>query len=557
MNQGDFMKSFSILVFTTSLFFSLSGQADSKTPQQYWSEAGFGFSTLKQLLPDAQCKTNSNIFSACIEAINSVAASSKSPFVLLSAQQLAGNPPDYVGPAIQNFGPLVAAQLIVKDSKSQSRSEAIAAFKKSQQQTLERVLALKQIDGSNAAKVDIAALFDLEEKSLAATTDAPLVASEIFNSFLAKAIDPHTHIQTVAETMDETQAADKSLVGVGASLKTEGDSTIIVKVVDGSPAMAGGLKSKDQIVSINGQPIAGMKIDKVVSLIRGPAGSQVKLEVLRKSMNVSLQITRASVTFPNVQNSVLNDSGKPIGYISLGNFMDNTGCSRIKVAIQQLQAKNVQGLIFDLRGNGGGLLTQAVCIGGLFVGKKVILKVKNLDDGKISDYPADADAVTQLPMVTLIDSGSASASEIVSGALQDYQRSWIAGDRSFGKATVQASGTLKAVPTVQVYQTIQRFYQPSGRTNQVVGIRPDFDIDPIPNATDDDRFATREADLYTNAFTALGDPWQEPRPADVQKIKGCAAMSGKADQLYKQREDDVNSPDYRLLVAEDLLACAI
>ncbi len=167
-------------------------------------------------------------------------------------------------------------------------------------------------------------------------------------------------------------------------------------------------------------------------------------------------------------------------------------------------------------------------------------------------------------MVTLIDGGSASASEILAGAFQDHQRSWIVGDRSHGKATVQGPDTSYPLSQkhkqVILYSTIARFYQPSGRTNQLVGILPDFSVDPTPNATAMEKYTRREEDNYT-ALPSVGNRWKQPRKAEIEKINQCraarAAAGNSADQHFQsQSEQATVAPDYRLLVAQDILSCS-
>ncbi len=244
-----------------------------------------------------------------------------------------------------------------------------------------------------------------------------------------------------------------------------------------------------------------------------------------------------------------------MAYIRLRSFSNIADCAEIAVSLVDLQQKGARGVILDFRGNQGGIVNEAVCIGNLFIGPETIVKEEAIDTKEVRSLGKKRDALTDLPMITLINAKSASASELVAGALQDYRRSWIAGERSFGKGTVQApqdfapDGTNRILD-VQIKQTIKRFYQPSGRTNQIVGITPDFPIDPKPNATEDDRFAIREVDLFDNALSSLGDPWLQPRPARVAKIQACARTRGTA-------QSKASPADYQLSVAQDLLDCVI
>jgi carboxyl-terminal processing protease len=215
----------------------------------------------------------------------------------------------------------------------------------------------------------------------------------------------------------------------------------------------------------------------------------------------------------------------------------------------------VSGLVLDLRGNLGGLIDQAVCIGGLFLGREVVVKVKDLDRDSFEELSSSKPAATDLPLVVLIDAGSASASEIVSGAIQDHQRGWLLGERSFGKGTVQANMNFWNDKIV-FYRTVQRFYQPTGRTNQQVGISPDFEVPATPSATEEDRFRLREADIFPHGLGAVGPMWAQPRPEEARKVNGCVAGEKLADKVFAEAKARGHAVDYQLLRAEETLRCS-
>ena len=370
-------------------------------------------------------------------------------------------------------------------------------------------------------------------------------------------IDPHTHIDPSKEIEDETSNADNSFSGIGAAMGTIGKQTIISSFIEGSPAEASDLQMGDIITAVDGHSVEGMSIDKIIPMVKGPEGTPVVLSVKRKDKTVDITIVRKKIAQANVSYKIVNDTGTPYGYIKLRTFMDRNCSDEIKAAVEELTKQGAKGIILDLRGNGGGLLDQAVKMGSLFVGKKNIVTVKSLDGSRSDDEMGASDAITDLPMTTLIDGGSASASEVLSGALQDHQRSWIVGDRSFGKATVQGNMRFDDQGRITLFKTIARFYQPSGRTNQIVGILPNFSVDPSPKATEEEKFSLREEDLYSNALPALNDAWKETRPTDVDAINKCREQHGVAETLFAASSPAAkHKPDYRLFAAEDILNCA-
>jgi carboxyl-terminal processing protease len=257
----------------------------------------------------------------------------------------------------------------------------------------------------------------------------------------------------------------------------------------------------------------------------------------------------------------------------------------MKTQVQALAAQGAQALILDLRANPGGIVQEAVCMGGIFVGNQKIVEMKRFSDQATREvnenapghpyFPLDDEHTrfttlpfytTDLPMVTLINGSSASASEILSGALQDYKRSWLVGDRTYGKASVQINDKPFSItdqlplfeePKMTLFSTEARFYQPFGRTNQIVGIVPDFSVDPIPHATEEQKFVLREADSYTNALPAVGAPWVNPRSAEIATISQCVKATGTAEKMYDAHKDDTIRGDFQVYSAEDILKCAL
>jgi carboxyl-terminal processing protease len=248
--------------------------------------------------------------------------------------------------------------------------------------------------------------------------------------------------------------------------------------------------------------------------------------------------------------------GKKIGTLSLTTFASYSACVDVKNGLTELTRQGAEALIFDLRGNGGGFVDQAVCIASLFLGSgKSVFEQRNLLSEDRRTFSTTGQAQTSLPMITLIDGGSASASEILAGAFQDHARSLIAGRRSFGKATMQL-GMEHRLPGITLWMTVARFYLPSGRTNQLVGITPDFELEPKPDATLDDLFELREEDLYTNALPALSEPWQQTRPQVIRMIRNsCAGHERRIRRAYQAASQGPFAPDYPLIAAADLLRC--
>jgi carboxyl-terminal processing protease len=387
------------------------------------------------------------------------------------------------------------------------------------------------------------------------------LAVAIASGFLL-ATDAHSHIDLTQE-MSETQSnADQSLVGIGAELTMTDDIATVVRAIPGAPSVQF-LKPGDQIIVADGHDLTGMKLSQVVDLIRGQEHTVANLKIKRGPETLAFAITRAKILIKNEQSSEVQDlAGLKIGVLKLLTFTDFNACASLKADIHRMESTDkVDAFILDLRDDPGGLLDQATCIGGLFVGRQPIVYTKDLTSGRIerTEYGPE-NQVTTKPMVVMINGMSASASEIVSGALQGYKRAWIVGDRSFGKASVQTGDTLTIDQHLTLFHTTARFYVPimtdngtiEMRTNQRVGVVPDFMIPKKPDATPDDLFQMREAELFPYALTAQTESWDSLRPRETQKIQDCLDKGKRADAKYAS----TSGQDYQQLKAEEVLACA-
>ncbi len=223
---------------------------------------------------------------------------------------------------------------------------------------------------------------------------------------------------------------------------------------------------------------------------------------------------------------IIKALGKNWAYFKLEDFIDKNGCNTLKTSIANIS--DASGIILDLAGNQGGDLEQAICVAGLFLGRgQLVVKLRNIQNGEMDERLTNEDSVTVLPMVTLVDGLSASASEIVAGALQDHDRSWIVGERTFGKGTRQTRQYFMAndhgifldaifATDILFYSTTSVFFQPSGSTNQLNGIEPEFNLTS-------GKIFTREGDLSTNPILQIAPAHQPRRISIVAKIKECLA----------------------------------
>jgi len=261
--------------------------------------------------------------------------------------------------------------------------------------------------------------------------------------------------------------------GIGAWVDTTGDYLEIISPMPDSPAESAGLKSGDKVLAIDGEDMTGIDGEVVRKQVLGPAGSSLQITILREGEEpFDVVIVRESINVPSLESRMLAND---IGYIHLFLFGDNSN-KELRQAIEELLEQNAQGLVLDLRGNGGGYLQSAIDVTSEFIEDGVVM-YEEFGDGERTTYEARKGGIAiDIPMVVLINEGSASASEIVAGAIQDRERGLLVGMNSFGKGSVQVPTTLTNDQGA-VRITIARWLTPDGRTIHALGLEPDFVVE--------------------------------------------------------------------------------
>ncbi|WP_374531771.1 S41 family peptidase [Novosphingobium sp.] len=322
------------------------------------------------------------------------------------------------------------------------------------------------------------------------------------------ALDPHSDYLTGASLDRLNNMIDGNYSGLGLSVGMEDGAVKVIAPMKGSPAAEAGVKAGDYITHLDGKLIYGGDLDDAVSQMRGEAGTKIRLTIVRPGRDEPLDITvtRGVITLEPVTYELKDN----VGVISVNEFGANVG-NDVNKAIADLKKQSggkLSGIILDLRQNPGGSLDEAVALSDLFLTKGDIVsqRGRNAEDNEF--YKAESvfpgDAAKGLPVIVLIDSGSASASEIVAGALQDQHRALIMGERSFGKGSVQSLFQLDRKHAVKI--TTARYYTPSGRSVQEGGIEPDIRVPQLsdPDAAKRAKFSIRESDLRRHLVNEVG-----------------------------------------------------
>lgn len=289
--------------------------------------------------------------------------------------------------------------------------------------------------------------------------------------------DPYTTFFTPEEHRDFRNALQGELQGIGAELTVEEGKVVVVAPLPGSPAERAGLLPGDVITAVDGEDVGRKSLADAVHRIRGPKGSEVTLSILRKETEHTLRIRREDIHVPSVEEELKDTPKGPIAYIAVNQFGDST-VKEVSAAIGRAKKAGVRGLILDVRHNGGGYLDGAVALTSLFLQQGKVVAVKGRGEVLSHHYVTGRPAFPDLPMVILVNQGSASAAEILAGALQDHKRATVIGTKSFGKGTVQEVIDLPGGSGLRL--TTAHWLLPSGRNLAREGITPDIVVDRTP-----------------------------------------------------------------------------
>ena len=299
--------------------------------------------------------------------------------------------------------------------------------------------------------------------------------------------DPYTEYYTADEAKKLRNDLSGNIGGgIGAELGLRNGKVTVIRPLKDSPAQKAGLQAGDVFIAVNEASVQGRTVDDVVKVVRGEVGSTVKLLVERGAERKEITVERKEIIAPDVESSVQNG----IGVIKLSRF-DMESAARVRAAAQDMKRQGVSGVVLDLRGNGGGYLQAGVDIAGVWLNDKVVVSEKGSSDQRREERSGNNAILEGLPTIVLIDAGSASASEIVAGALRDHKAATILGEKSYGKGSVQEMVDLANGDLLKV--TIANWYTPAGKSITKEGIKPDEKIE----LTSDDVNQNRDPQLDT------------------------------------------------------------
>ena len=364
------------------------------------------------------------------------------------------------------------------------------------------------------------------------TSDKKLIESAI-NGMLVS-LDPHSSFLDAKSFKYMNEQTKGKFGGLGIEVTMENGVVKVVSPIDDTPAAKAGIKAGDYITDIDGESVIGQTLNEAVDKMRGKVGTKVKLTIQRAAEKpFDVKIKREEIKIQSVKSDVKNDD---IAYIRISSFTEEVDAN-VKKAIEKArkETKNkLRGIVIDVRNNPGGLLDQAIALSDLFLDRGEIVSTRSRDEKDTIKYSAnEGDIAKGLPIVVLINEGSASASEIVAGALQDHHRAILLGEKSFGKGSVQTIIPLGEYGAMRI--TTARYYTPSGRSIQAEGIEPDILVKPAKVEVIERLYNVSEANL-SNAL--------KNEQKDDNKNVADKAKQDKKEQDLK---------DYQLVRALDLV----
>ncbi|MBI1248918.1 PDZ domain-containing protein [bacterium] len=344
---------------------------------------------------------------------------------------------------------------------------------------------------------------------------APTATILEFACGTAATLDPYTSFLTQDQLTEVYSQIEGNFVGLGVELKADSGNLLIVHAIDGSPAHQAGIRSGDRIVAVDGQRTEVVSTDKAADMLKGPIGSTVRVTILSPNQQPrEVVVRRDRVEVPSVDNIHLVDQQSKIGYLKITSFQKNTPAD-LSRALWQLHRDGMRALVIDLRGNPGGLLTASVDMVDLFVEQGTIVSTRGRNAREDFDYTAHMPGTWRVPLVVLIDSNSASASEIFAGAIRDHRRGTVVGQRSYGKGSVQGIFPL-ATGGTGLRLTTAKFFSPSGRAISRNGVLPDVNV----------RVAAKPS-LTEVKTTQNGDPVMDAGVVAARQLLGVAGISGR------------------------------
>lgn len=446
--------SFAVLTLGLALQFwraqqSLSSKAmDVTSLEAYWQQTDLSLDKAEDLINEKSCASSERYFLSCINGLNLAGAK--------SGKQLS-----FAGRWMD------LSEGKVFESEKEQLSVWQSAFR---------------ADPLLAAKIPFSKL--LKGLVLKNQKSSAMLAGLAINGFISVFRDPHTYLipldyynEVVAQTDSKSSALGLVLAKVLASQEDPAKQQYFIrKVLEFSPAQQAGIEKGDLLLEVQGHSVVGLPLSQISELMRGQVGERINIVLERSGVRLEKSILRSVSRIPSVTGRVLSGI-QPVGVLTVNKFATGT-CEKASNELATLMKQGIRGLLLDLRDNPGGQMEEASCLAGLFLGPdKKVFELRYLDPAKgIESYSSGVEQQYGGALAVLVNSGSASASEIVAGALKDWGRAVLVGERTFGKGSFQEGEIWSENEKLALFQTRGFYYLPSGKSPQLYGIEPDIEV---------------------------------------------------------------------------------
>lgn len=502
-----FIISLMVLVLGASLYLvRLSGKDVSKVKsgEDYWAETGLGPAALEDLLQDQTCGSSERYFLACANAILTVA--------------------NRYNLSLNLQGELVPVH------------EALSADMSSEKKQLEPWKEYFTSQTAKATQISFLKAWEQLKSEYIKPKQSSMMVGLGLNGFISVFRDPHTYFMPVNQFQEVISRADSRSVTLGITLGSHKGQYVVRKLTEGSPAKISGIQKGDVLISINGTSVKGLMQPRVSELLKGEVGDVVRIRVERDGEIMKFRLRRQEITVATVSTRVI-EGIKPIAVIGINKFARGA-CEKVKESLEIVKRSHVRGLLLDLRDNPGGQMEEAACIASLFVGpENKIFEVRYLDPSKKAEvFYGGEEKHFDMPMAVLVNAASASASEIVAGALRDLNRAVLVGERTFGKGSFQEGEYWSQNKKIALFETKGFYYLPSGRSPQMKGLEPDVAVNF------EEISVVREAEQFIN-----------PLRAPERQVRAMAQSMSSSECL--DLEDGSPSDDLQLTKARQVLFC--
>ncbi|WP_415064254.1 S41 family peptidase [Bdellovibrio sp.] len=502
-----FLVSLLVLAVGVSLSLSRSHSDASKVKsiEDYWAETGLGPAALEDLLQDQTCGSSERYFLACANAVLNVA----------NRYNLSLN----------------------TDGKLISVRKALSTDMSSEKKQLEPWKQFFTNHTDKAVKISfLNAWKELETEHIKSSQKSMMVGLGL-NGFISVFRDPHTYLMPVSQFKEVISKADSRSTSLGITLGISQGQYVVRKVTEGSPAKLAGIQKGDVLLSINGHKTQGLMQGRISELLKGEVGDKSTLILRRDDEELKFKLRRTEITVATVSTRVI-EGIKPTAVIGINKFAKGA-CTKVKESLELVKKSHVRGLLLDLRDNPGGQMEEAACIASLFVGPdKKIFEIRYLDPSKkAEEYYGGEEKIFALPMAILVNGSSASASEIVAGALRDLNRAVLVGETTFGKGSFQEGEYWSQNKKIALFETKGFYYLPSGRSPQMKGLVPDVAVNF------DNISVGRESDQFMN-----------PLRAPEKQVLSLAKHFSANDCLGM--DEGTSSEDLQLSKAREVLFCS-